>query len=279
MTDPLPTDVTGTDLADSVGAIGERSPLVQHLTNEVTMNDVANLTLHWDALPVMADSPGDAGEMAAGASAILFNTGQVPDGKVTAMHEAARTAAERDIPVVLDPVGVGATPTREAVAEDLLEAVDFSVIKGNYGEISALAGVEAEVKGVESVGEYEAIEATARSLAESTGATVVASGVEDVVATADGAVRLSVGHEMLGEVVGTGCMLGATVAAFHGALEDATTAALHGTLAFGIAGERAAEMAHNGPASYRTNFHDAVAGLTADEASELDLEDRIERAS
>lgn len=241
------------------------------------MNDVANLTLHWDALPVMADSPGDAGEMANGASAILFNTGQVPDGKVEAMHEAAETAAEREIPVVLDPVGVGATPTREAVAEALLEDVDFSVIKGNYGEISALAGVEAEVKGVEAVGEYEEIETAAQSLAESSGATVVASGIEDVVATGDGAVRITAGHEMLSDVVGTGCMLGGTIAAFCGALEDATTAAVHGTLAFGLAGERAAELAYNGPASYRTNFHDAVAGFGPDEAATLELSDRIER--
>ncbi|WP_436346549.1 hydroxyethylthiazole kinase [Natronorubrum sp. FCH18a] len=277
MSESLPTDITGDELADSLRAIDDASPLVQHLTNEVTMNDVANLTLHWDALPVMADSPGDAGEMANGASAILFNIGQVPEGKVEAMHEAAATAAERDIPVVLDPVGVGATPTREGVAEDLLEAVDFSVIKGNYGEISALAGVDAEMKGVESVGEYEEIEDAAQSLAESTGTTVVASGVEDVVATADDAVRLSVGHERLSDVVGTGCMLGATIAAFHGSLEDSATAAVHGTLAFGIAGELAAEMSYEGPASYRTNFHDAVSGFSPDEAAELDLAHRIER--
>ncbi|ELY55839.1 hydroxyethylthiazole kinase [Natronolimnohabitans innermongolicus] len=276
MSESPPTDITGDDLAESLAAIDERSPLVQHLTNEVTMNDVANLTLHWDALPVMADSPGDAGEMAAGASAILFNTGQVPAGKVEAMHEAAETAAANDIPVVLDPVGVGSTPTRESVAEELLEAVDFAVIKGNYGEISALAGVEAEVKGVESVGEYNEIEDAARSLAESTGATVVASGVADVVATGAGVVRLTAGHEMLGQVVGTGCMLGGTIAAFHGALEDATTAALHGTLAFGIAGERAAELDYNGPASYATNFHDAVAGLDAETAAALDLSERLE---
>ena len=279
MSDSLTTDVTGTDLADSLRAIAETPPLVQHLTNEVTMNDVANLTLHWDALPVMADSPGDAGEMAAGAAALLFNIGQVPEWKVEAMHDAADTATERDVPVVFDPVGVGATPTREAVAEGLLEDVDFSVVKGNYGEISALAGVDAEVRGVESVGEYDEIEDAARSLADSTGATVVASGVEDVVATADGAVRLTAGHEMLGNVVGTGCMLGATIATFRGALEDPTTAALHGTLAFGIAGERAAEIPHEGPGSYRTNFHDAVAGFTPEDAADLDLDGRIERVA
>ncbi|ELY46723.1 hydroxyethylthiazole kinase [Natronorubrum sulfidifaciens] len=279
MASPLPAAVSGDDLASSLEAIGETTPLVQHLTNTVTMNDVANLTLHWDALPVMADSPGDAGEMAAGAAALLFNTGQVPEGKVEAMHEAGATAADRDIPVVLDPVGVGATPTRKAVAEALLEDLEFSIIKGNYGEISALAGVEAEVRGVESVGEYAEIEDAAQSLADATGATVVASGVEDVVATADEAVRITAGHERLSEVVGTGCMLGATLATFRGALEDATTAAVHGTLAFGLAGERAAERDHNGPESYRTNFHDTVAGLSPETVSDLDLENRIEHVA
>ncbi|EMA46448.1 hydroxyethylthiazole kinase [Halobiforma nitratireducens] len=277
-------DVTDAELTESLAAVTDAEPLVQALTNEVTMNDVANLILHWGALPVMADSPGDAGEMARAASAVLVNTGQVPDGKIEAMHEAVETATEREVPVVLDPVGVGSTPTREAVAEDLLSTTEFSIIKGNYGEISSLAGVDSQVRGVESVGDYEEIERAARSLADSTGAIVVASGVEDIVADADSAYRIAAGHELLGEVVGTGCMLGATLAAFSGAVEDEHAAALHGTLAFGIAGERAAELAYRGPESYRTNFHDAVYGFSAestdrdaDESLEVDLEDRIER--
>ncbi|NKE35089.1 hydroxyethylthiazole kinase [Natronococcus sp. JC468] len=270
------SDTTRPTLADSLGELAETEPLVQSLTNEVTINDVANLTLHWGGLPVMADSPGDAGEMAELASAVLLNIGQIPDSKLEAMREAAETANDRGIPIVLDPVGVGSTPTREAVAEELLTEYEFAAIKGNYGEVSALAGVEAEVRGVESVGDYDAIESTARSLAESTGAVVVASGVEDVVADADGATRIAAGHERLGEVVGTGCMLGGTIATFCGALEDAHRAAVDGTLAFGIAGERAAELPHEGPASYRTNFHDAVAGLSAEAVAEYDLESRLE---
>ncbi|PCR92287.1 hydroxyethylthiazole kinase [Natrinema ejinorense] len=272
------TDIAAADLAESVRTIRETEPLVQHLTNTVTINDVANLTLHWGGLPVMADSFGDAGEMAAAARAVVINIGQVPDGRVEAMHEAGQTANERGIPVVLDPVGVGSTPSRDAVAESLLSEVEFAAIKGNYGEISALAGVEAEVKGVESIGDYGQIKKTARSVAESTGAIVVASGVEDVVADADGAVRVAAGHEMLGEVVGTGCMLGATVGTFCGALEEAHEAAVHGALAFGIAGERAADLEYAGPGSYRTNFHDAVYGVTGDAVEELSLGDRIEQA-
>jgi len=272
------TDIDAAALVDSVRTIRETQPLVQSLTNTVTINDVANVILHWGGLPVMADSPGDAGEMADLSSALLINTGQIPEGRVEAMHEAGRKANERGIPVVLDPVGVGSTPSRESVAESLLSEIEFTAIKGNYGEIAALTGVEAEVKGVESVGDYEDIERTASSLAESTDALVVASGVDDVVADADGAVRLAAGHEMLGEVVGTGCMLGATVATFCAALEDSHEAAVHSTLAFGLAGERAADMEHAGPGSYRTNFRDAVADLTAETVAEFDLEDQLEQA-
>ncbi|MFA9503030.1 hydroxyethylthiazole kinase [Natrinema sp. H-ect1] len=272
------TDIAAADLADAVRTVRETEPLVQHVTNTVTINDVANLTLHWGGLPVMADSFGDAGEMTAAARALVINIGQVPDDRVEAMHEAGRKANERGVPVVLDPVGLGSTPSREAVTESLLEAVDFAAIKGNYGEISALAGVEANVEGVESVGDYEAIEETAQSVADSTDAVVVASGVDDVVADADGAVRITAGHEMLGEVVGTGCMLGATVGTFAGALEDPREAAVHGTLAFGIAGERAAAMDYAGPGSYRTNFQDAVYGVTGDDLESADLADRLEPA-
>ena len=267
-------------LADSLSSIRETEPLVQHLTNEVTKNDLANITLHWGALPVMADAPQEAPEMAELAGAILLNTGRMSDSNVDALHNAGQAANELGVPVVLDPVGVGATPTRTEVVESLLESVDFAAIKGNYGEISALAGVEAEVKGVESVGEYDEIADTARALAESTGAAVVASGKTDVVASADAAYRVESGHEMMGEVVGTGCMLGSTVATFCGGVDDSLTGALHGTLAFGLVGERAADIAHNGPASYRTNFLDSVWNFTPEAARGLssDPTERVEHA-
>ncbi len=274
MTDLGSIDPTDIDLAASLERLAETQPLVQSITNTVTISDVANLVLHWGALPVMADSPGDAAEMAAAADALVLNIGQVPDSRVEAMCEAGETATDRGIPIVLDPVGVGSTPTRDSVAERLLSELEFAAIKGNYGEISALAGVEADVKGVESVGQYDEIEATARSLADSTGSTVVASGVEDIVADASGAVRVTVGHEMLGSVVGTGCMLGATVGAFCAGGIDGI-APLEATLAFGLAGEHAADLEYAGPGSYRTNFHDAVAGLSSEHVTAIDLDDRL----
>ena len=271
--------VSAEALSESLSTLRETEPLIQHLTNRVTINDVANSTLHWGALPVMADGPDDGPEMAQGASAVLLNTGQVNDSLSEAIYETGVAANERGIPVVLDPVGMGSTPTRNDLVERLLADIDFAAIKGNYGEITALAGAEAEVRGVESVGEYDEIADTAQAVAESADTVVVASGETDIVATADAVYRVDSGHEMMGEVVGTGCMLGGTVASFCGGVEETLPAALHATLAFGLVGERAAEMGYNGPASYRTNFLDSVWNLTPAEAEEIDsaLADRVER--
>ena len=266
-------------LAESLSTLREAEPLIQHLTNRVTINDVANSTLHWGALPVMADGPADGPEMAHGASAVLLNTGQLNDSLSEAIYETGLAANELGVPVVLDPVGMGSTPTRNELVERLLADVEFAAIKGNYGEITALAGAEAEVRGVESVGEYDEIEQTTQAVAESADTVVVASGDTDIVATADNAYRIAAGHEMMGEVVGTGCILGGTVASFCGGIDDSLTAALHATLAFGLVGERAADNEYTGPASYHTNLLDGIWNLTPEVASDLDvdLEDRVER--
>jgi hydroxyethylthiazole kinase len=271
--------VSSAALADSLSAIREAEPLVQHLTNRVTINDLANITLHWGALPVMADSPNDGPEMAQAAGAVLLNTGQLSESINEALYETGLAANERGIPVVLDPVGMGSTPSRNELIKRLVDEVDFAAIKGNYGEITALAGAEAEVKGVESVGDYEEIEATAQALAESTDAVVVASGKTDIVASSETVYRVESGHEMMGEVVGTGCMLGSTVATFCGGVDDPLAAALHATLSFGLVGERADDLDYNGPASYNVNFLDSVWNFTPDVAAELgfDPAERVER--
>ena len=273
------TDVSPDALAESLSTLRETEPLIQHLTNRVTINDVANSTLHWGALPVMADGPNDGPEMAHGANAVLLNTGQLNDSLSEAIYETGLAANELGVPVVLDPVGMGSTPTRNELVERLLADVEFAAIKGNYGEITALAGAEAEVRGVESVGEYDEIEQTAQAVAESADTVVVASGETDIVATADAAYRVEAGDEMMGAVVGTGCILGGTVATFCGGVDDTLTAALHATLAFGLVGERAADNEYSGPASYHTNLLDGIWNLTPEAASDLDidLDERVER--
>ncbi|MFC6836782.1 hydroxyethylthiazole kinase [Halomarina ordinaria] len=263
-------------LASSLASVAATGPLVHSVTNAVTVNDVANVTLHWGGLPVMADDEREVAEMVAGADALLLNAGDVSERGERTMVAAGRAANDHGVPVVLDPVGVGATPTRTAVAERLVAEVDLAVVKGNYGEVSTLAGAAGEVRGVESVGEYADIAATARACADTTGSVVVASGERDVIATSERAFGVEGGHPMLGRVVGTGCMLGVTLATFCGAVADPLTASVDAVVGYGLAAERAAETEYGGPASYKIRFLDAVAGLSP-EAVDADLAGRVTR--
>jgi len=254
------------DLPAALEAISEAEPLVNSVTNTVTVNDVANITLYWDGLPVMSDDEREVADMVAAADGCLLNMGTVDDAGEATMIAAGEAANERSIPLVVDPVGIGATPTRTRVGTRLLEELDVTILKGNRAEISALAGEDAEVRGVESVGEYADIAEAALSCAREYGTIAVASGETDVVADSESAYEISAGDPMMGQVVGTGCMLGVTLATFAAGMgiESALEAALSGTVGFGLAGERAVEDGEwNGPASYKIAFLDTVAGMGA----------------
>jgi hydroxyethylthiazole kinase len=264
------------DLGDGLAAVSEGSPLVNALTNEVTVHDVAQVILHWGGLPVMSDDEREVADMVLAAQSLLLNMGTVSETGERAMMRAGKAANEHGVPVVVDPVGVGATPTRDRVADRLVTELDVAILNGNYGEITALVGEDATVRGVESVGEYSDIATTAVAAAREFETVVVASGETDVVATADAAYQVQAGDAMMGEVVGTGCMLGATLATFGGTMAP-DRAALLGSAAFGLAGEAAASGQFgefHGPASYQTAFRDAIAGLA--EADTEDPADRIE---
>ncbi|WP_336133544.1 hydroxyethylthiazole kinase [Natronomonas amylolytica] len=266
------------DPSAALAAVEQAGPLVNSVTNSVTVNDVANVTLHWGGLPVMSDDEREVGEMVSTAGACLLNMGTVDEAGEGAMLTAGAAANESGIPLVVDPVGVGATSVRTAVAERLVTDLDVTVLKGNYAEITALVGEDADVRGVESVGEYSDIAETAVTCAREHDTVVVASGETDVVATDEAAYEVSVGHPLMGQVVGTGCMLGVTLATFGGGLgvDRPLETALAGTACFGLAGERAAEEGeYNGPASYKTAFLDTVANMGAANAPVAD--ERIEQ--
>src|ERR687885_2598551 len=139
---------TGADLA----ALRERKPLVHQITNYVVMNETANATLALGALPVMAHAREEVEEMTALAGALVLNIGTLSAHWVEAMLAAGRAASARGLPVVLDPVGAGATAYRTDTARRILDEVDVTVLRGNAGEVATLVGVEAEVRGVESIG-------------------------------------------------------------------------------------------------------------------------------
>lgn len=279
------------DVPGALERVAAETPLVEALTNDVTTSEVANVVLQWGGLPVMSGDDRDAAQLAEGASAVLCNTGTADGDDLDRMLAAGEVATDAGRPVVLDPVGAGATPRRTELVERIVESLDLAIVTGNYGEVSALAGNDATVRGVESVGDYAEIAETAIACARRTGAVVVASGEVDVVADDRVAHEVDVGHEMLGRFVGSGCMLGGTLAAFAGARapEDASApdgppesdhvlaAALGATAAFGIAGERAATDGEwAGPASYRTAVVDAVAGLSPADLGATGVEERIE---
>jgi len=265
------------DLEETMDVVVNESPLINAITNAVTVNDVAQIILHWGGLPVMADDEREVSDMVAASEACLLNMGTVSEAGETTMITAGQAANEADVPVVVDPVGAGSTPTRDHVATRLVTELDVALLNGNYGEITALTGDDATVRGVESVGEYRDIATTAVACAREYDTVVVASGETDIVATPERAYEVTAGHPQMGTVVGTGCMLGGSLATIAGALDDPERAALAGTVAFGLAGEAAAAGAFgdvHGPGSYSVAFKDAVAGVRDTATDPAD--DRIE---
>lgn len=241
--------------------LGEERPLVHHITNYVAVNLVANATLSTGALPVMAHAREEVEEMASLASALVLNIGTLDRDQIEAMLLAGRRANERGIPVVLDPVGAGATAMRTQTAGRLLSELDVSVVCGNAGEVATLAGLSAEVRGVESLAgdAREAVVLAARAL----GTTVAATGETDYVSDGRDAFAVENGHPLMGRVVGLGCAstaVVACVAAGAGGGPETVAAAL---AYFGCAGEAAAGEA-DGPGTFEPRLLDALGCLAGD---------------
>jgi hydroxyethylthiazole kinase len=256
----------------SLRTLRERRPLVHQITNYVVMNETANATLALGALPVMAHAPQEVEEMVGLAGALVLNIGTLSDHWVEAMLIAGRAAGERGIPIVLDPVGAGATTYRTDTARRILDQADVTVVRGNAGEIATLVGVEAEVRGVESMGAGEEAADLAREAARTLERVVAVTGPVDHVS--DGARVLAVanGHELLGTVSGTGCMSTAITGCFLAVRPgEPLAAAAEALAAFGVAGEDAAEGAQ-GPGSFHVGLYDALYGLdpaTLDERARI----------
>ncbi len=235
-------------------------PLVHHITNYVTVNDCANVTLAIGAAPVMAEAPEEVAEMVGLADALVLNIGTLSSGQVEAMLLAGRAANARGIPVVLDPVGAGATHFRTTTALRLLDGLEIAVLKGNAGEIGTIAGNEARVRGVDSAGLAGDPADVCRRLASRLGCVVAMSGPVDIVSDGNRVALVENGCPMMGAVSGTGCMVASLTGAFAAVADDPFAAAVAALAAFGVSGERAAQEAH-GPGSFRPGLFDALAGL------------------
>jgi hydroxyethylthiazole kinase len=246
----------GADLA----LIRERKPLVHQITNFVVMNETANATLALGALPVMAHALQEVEEMASVASALVLNIGTLSDEWVEAMVVAGQAANRADVPVVLDPVGAGATAYRTEASKRLLAELRIAVVRGNSAEIATLAGRQAQIRGVEAVGEAAGPE-LARQAARALGTVVAITGLVDHVSDGETVNAVANGHELLGAVTGTGCMSTAITGCFLGVRgDDPLAAATEALVAFGVAGEDAAEQA-KGPGSFHAALYDALYDL------------------
>ncbi|HEX2728153.1 MAG TPA: hydroxyethylthiazole kinase [Rubrobacteraceae bacterium] len=243
--------------------LAEEKPLVHHITNYVTVNLVANVTLCTGALPVMAHSADEVEEMEGLASALVLNIGTLDSRQIEAMLLAGKRANERGIPVILDPVGAGATTLRTRTAERLLSELRVAAVCGNAGEIATLAGISAEVRGVESLA-GDAREAVTQA-AHALGVTVAATGPTDYVSDGERLLAVENGHPLMGRVVGSGCASTAAVGCFAAAGGGDPEIVAAALAYFGRAGELAAGKA-DGPGTFEPRFLDALAALADDPA-------------
>ena len=250
-----------TDPGATLAAIRERKPLVHQITNFVVMNETANATLALGALPVMAHAREEVEDMAGLASALVLNIGTLAPHWVDAMLLAGTVASQRRIPVVLDPVGAGATRYRTETAKRILADVDVTVLRGNAGEVATLVGIEAEVRGVESIATGEEPAELARAAARALGVVASVTGAVDHVSDGETTLAVANGHELLAAVTGTGCMSSALTGCFLAAKPgEPLAAAAEALSAFGVAGEDAALDAR-GPGSFHVGLYDALAAL------------------
>jgi len=257
-------------------ALRERRPLVHHLTNMVVMNFTANVTLALGASPVMAPCSEEVEEMVSLAGALLLNIGTLDPPLVESMIRAGRKAAELDVPVVLDPVGAGATRLRTEAAARILREVPVRVLRGNAGEVLTLAGREGRVQGVDSLETAEGREEVLAAFARDRNLTLAVTGPVDFLTDGTRRIRVHGGHPLMARVTGTGCAATTATACFLAVAPQAPLEAAAAALAaFGLAGERAASRSA-GPGTFVPHLLDALADL---ERSDLEEEARLEAVS
>lgn len=252
--------------------VREKCPLIHNITNYVTVNDCANVLLACGGSPIMSDDKEEVAEITTICSGLNINIGTLNQRTIVSMLIAGKRANELSHPVVLDPVGAGASKLRTETAMQLLEEVKFAVIRGNISEIKTLAlgsgttkGVDADISDRVTEENLDDMVAFAKSFAEKTGAVIAITGAIDIVADDKKAYCIRNGHPMMASVTGTGCQLSAMTAAFVTANPDhPLEAAAAAVSAMGYAGE----MAHSrlnemdGNSTYRNYIIDAIYNMT-----------------
>jgi len=248
-------------LTELFEALQNKHALIHHITNYVTVNDCANVVLAIGASPIMADEISEVEEMVGICNALVLNIGTANERTIASMLKAGKAANAKEIPVVLDPVGVGATPFRRQSVAKLMEAISFSVIRGNMAEIKTIAGLEAKSAGVDSLEEESDGAKIALTLAKKLGCVIAITGKIDIVSDGVSTYSLDNGDVALTNVTGTGCMSSSLIGSFLGASNHALASAIAGILTMSIAGELADKS--QGMGTFRTSLIDAISLMDA----------------
>ncbi|MGI6143568.1 MAG: hydroxyethylthiazole kinase [bacterium] len=251
--------------------IKEKKPLIHHITNFVTVNDCANITLAIGAYPIMATDKTEVEEIVSMASTLVLNTGTLTPDSVKSMLLAGKKANALGVPVILDPVGVGASRLRKKAVAELLTRVKISVLKGNASEIKFLSGLDTGIKGVDATADSKGSEKAARDLAGQLGCVVAITGKRDILSDGLKTYYVDNGQEMLTKITGTGCMTSSLIASYCAVTDDYLQAALGGLMTMGIAGEVAfrALGSNGGPGTFKTKLFDTIFHLTPATIKEL----------
>jgi hydroxyethylthiazole kinase len=255
--------------------VNSKTPLVHSITNYVTVNDCANILLACGASPIMADDINEVEEITSICNSLVINIGTLNERTIESMIKAGKKANAIPNPVVLDPVGAGASALRTSTTFKLLEEVDFSVIRGNISEIKTVSqgsgttkGVDADVSDAVTEKNLDEIIVFAKNLSKRTSAVIAITGAIDIVADSSKAYIIRNGHPLMSKITGTGCMLTAVIAGFCGAnpdnLLDASAAAV---CAMGLCGEMAYDKlmkTDGGTSTYRTYIIDYMSRLNSE---------------
>lgn len=259
----MKTTISNEVLSALIAAVRTQSPLVQNITNYVVMNNSANALLAIGASPVMAHWVREMEEMTAIAGALVINIGTLDDTWIEGMLAAGKAASRRGTPIVLDPVGAGATSQRTETALKIIEECHPTLIRGNASEIMALVDARVKSKGVDSCASSDDALASAKQLALETGSVVVISGQTDYITDGTQVYTVEGGHPSMTLVTGMGCTSSALVGAFAAVESNAMLAATAAMAVMSLAGERAVAYSR-GTGSLQVNFLDELSNLTPD---------------
>jgi hydroxyethylthiazole kinase len=256
-------------VSQTVSKVREVSPLVHNITNTVVTNFTANGLLAMGASPVMAFAVEEVADMAKIAGALVLNIGTLTSTVVDAMIIAGKSANENGIPVILDPVGAGATPYRTETAKRILSEVKISILRGNVSEIASVAGIQTETKGVDAGKVQGNTKELASKAATKFKTVAVITGKEDIVSDGKEIYVVRNGHPILTKVTGTGCLLSSIIGAFSAVEKNFVKAAVAALTFYGVTAELAArETADKGPGSFQIELLDKLSRISDDEINQ-----------